>query len=159
MSIAARHDQARAFPGSSRVAATRSCIAPAKSWLYCLSIARMTSASSGGAGWLHQGLSAASEASASAQKQSVAVPMMDVRIMLMAVRHGDVAVRVGMRLGAVPGEIVLVAMVLVVCVRVLVLQDLVPVRVPVALGEVQRDAGGDQRRSGPEERIGRLAEQ
>src|SRR3977135_3998498 len=56
MWIAARQDHARAFLGSSRVAVSRSRIAPEKSWLYCLRIARLTRTSSGGAGRAPPGL-------------------------------------------------------------------------------------------------------
>src|SRR2546427_10744497 len=59
MWIAARQDHARAFMGSSRVAVSRSRIAPEKSWLYCLRIARITRTSSGGAGRAPPGFRAA----------------------------------------------------------------------------------------------------
>src|SRR5882672_9372713 len=85
--------------------------------------------------------------------------MMDVRIVLMAVGHGNVVVRVRVGLAAVPGEVVLVAVVLVVGVRMLVCERLVAVRVAMALEDMQRDTARDERRGDPESRIRRLVEQ
>ena len=87
------------------------------------------------------------------------VPMVYVRIMLMAVAHGSVSVRVRVGFGAVPGEMVLVAVVLVVRMRVLMRERFVMVQVPMVLGEMQGDARRDQDRGEPEERIRNLTEQ
>ena len=73
--------------------------------------------------------------------------------------EGIVLVSVRVRLGAVPSKIVLMAMMLVVRVGVNVRQRLVPVQVPVAFGEMQRNADRHQDRCDPEKRIWRLAEQ
>src|SRR5882672_3663323 len=101
----------------------------------------------------------ANDASAKTRSQSVTVPMVYVRIVLMTVAGGNVGVRVGVRLGAIPGEIVLVAMMLVVRMGMRVRQRFVMVQVPMALGEMQGDAGRDQRRREPEKRVRNLAEQ
>src|SRR5690348_1309592 len=85
--------------------------------------------------------------------------MMDVRIVLMAVAQGSVIVRMRVRLGSVPGEIVLVAVMLVVLVSMQMGQGMVLVRVPVTLREMQRYTGGHQNRREPEQRIRPLAEQ
>jgi len=77
----------------------------------------------------------------------------------MAVVEGIVLVSVRVRLGAVPGKVVLMAMMLVVRVGVNVRQRLVPVQVPVALGEMQRHAGRHEERRDPEQCVRRLAEQ
>jgi len=68
-------------------------------------------------------------------------------------------VSVRVRLGAVPREIVLVAVMLVMSMGVCVRQRLVPVQVPVTLGEMQRNAGRHQDRCYPEGRVRRLAKQ
>jgi len=68
-------------------------------------------------------------------------------------------VGVRVRLGAVPRKIVLMAMMLVVSMRVSVCQHLVSVQVPVAFGEMQRNADRHQDRCYPEKRIRRLSEQ
>ena len=85
--------------------------------------------------------------------------MMDIRKVRMAVVEGIVLVSVRVRLGAVPGKIVLMAMMLVVRVSVNVRQRLVPVQVPVPLGKVKRHAGRHQDRRDPEQCVRRLAEQ
>ena len=68
-------------------------------------------------------------------------------------------VTVRVRLGAIPRKIVLMAMMLVMGMGVSVRQRLVPVQVPVAFGEMQRNADRHQDRCDPEKRIRRLAEQ
>src|SRR3979490_3272594 len=85
--------------------------------------------------------------------------MMDVRKVHMAVVEGIVLVSVRVRLGAVPGKIVLMAMMLVVRGGGKVRQRLVSVQVPVALGEMQRHACRHQERRDPERCVRRLAEQ
>src|SRR5438046_8988724 len=87
------------------------------------------------------------------------VPMMDVRKVHMAVAEGIMFVTVRVRLGAVPRKIVFMAMVLVMGVGVCMRQRLVPVSVPVAFGEMQRNADRHQDRCDPEERLRRLAKQ
>jgi hypothetical protein len=61
----------------------------------------------------------------------------------MAVRNGFVVVRVRVGLAAVPRKTVLVTVVLVVGMRVRVGECLVPVQVPVALGQMQSNAARD----------------
>src|ERR1700704_1947584 len=85
--------------------------------------------------------------------------MMDVRKVRVAVAEEIMLVSVRVRLGAVPREIVLVAVMLVMSMGVCVRQRLVPVRVPVALGEMQRNADRHQDRCYPEGRVRRLAKQ
>src|SRR5439155_23590064 len=87
------------------------------------------------------------------------VPMMDVRKVHMAVAEGIMLVTVRVRLGAVPRKIVFMAMMLVMGVGVCMRQRLVPVQVPVAFGEMQRNADRHQDRRYPEKRVGRLAKQ
>jgi len=66
-------------------------------------------------------------------------------------------VSVRVRLGAVPGKIVLMEMMLVVGVWVNMRQRLVPVQVPVAFREMQCHAGRHQDRRDPEQRVRGLA--
>ena len=87
------------------------------------------------------------------------VPMMDVRIMRMAVGERFMPVSMRVRLGAVPVEIVRVAMMRIVHVRMDVGERVVPVQVPVVLGKVQDNPGRHQDRCGPVPGIGLLAEQ
>ena len=84
---------------------------------------------------------------------------MNVRKVHMAVAEGIMFVTVRVRLGAIPRKIVLMAMMLVMGMGVSVRQRLVPVQVPVAFGEMQRNADRHQGRCDPEKRIRRLAEQ
>src|SRR4029077_9319096 len=85
--------------------------------------------------------------------------MVYVRIVLMAMTHGNVGVRVRVGFGAVPGEIVVVAGMLVMRVRGVVRERVMTMQVPMALGEMQGHAGRDQCRGEPEKRIRDLAEQ
>src|SRR5438552_8252994 len=85
--------------------------------------------------------------------------MMDVRKVRVAVGEEIMLVSVRVRLGAVPREIVLVAVMLVMSMGVRVRQRLVPVQVPVTLGEMQRDAYRHQYRRNPERSVRRLAKQ
>ena len=62
--------------------------------------------------------------------------------MRVGVCQGFVHVLVAMRLGAIPGKSVFVAMVSIVAVRVIVDQTAVEVSVAVALGQMQPDAAG-----------------
>ena len=84
---------------------------------------------------------------------------MNIRKVSMAVAEEIMFVGVRVRLGAVPRKIVLMAMMLVMSMGVSVRQRLVPVQVPVALGEMQRNADRHQDRCDPEKRIRRLAKQ
>src|SRR6266852_7091053 len=85
--------------------------------------------------------------------------MMNVRKVHMAVTEEIMCESVRVRLGTVPGKIVLMAMMLVMSMGVSVRQRLVPVQVPVAFGEMQRNADRHQDRCGPEKSIRRLAKQ
>lgn len=73
--------------------------------------------------------------------------------------HGNVSVRVRVGFGAVPGEMMFVAVVLLVGMRVGVRERFVMVQVPMVLGEMQGDTRRDQDRGEPEERIGNFTEQ
>src|SRR6266478_4961572 len=90
---------------------------------------------------------------ASARNPSVTVPMMDVRKVRMAVAEAIMRVSMRVRLVAVPRKIVFMAVMLVMSVGVCVRQRLVPVHVPVALGEMQRNADRHQDRCYPERRV------
>jgi hypothetical protein len=68
------------------------------------------------------------------------MPMMDVRVVRMAVQQRLVAMLVGMRLFAVPAGLVRVPMVRVVNVRVIVSERFVQMLVFVPLGQMQPDA-------------------
>src|SRR5467141_4189855 len=84
---------------------------------------------------------------------------MNVRKVHMAVAEGIMFVTVRVRLGTIPRKIVLMAMMLVMSMGVCVRQRLVPVQVPVAFGEMQRNADRHQDRCYPEKRVRRLAKQ
>lgn len=77
------------------------------------------------------------------------VPVMDVRVMRMAVYQGLVAMRVGVRTLAAPGKGMGVLVVLVVVVHVVVLHGLVPMQVVVIFGQVQPHAQRHERRRRP----------
>ena len=77
---------------------------------------------------------------------------MQVGIVGMAVHELGVSMCVGMRLDAVPGEIVLVPMMLVVRVRMDVLHRFVNVAMRVALAEMQPDPSCHEQRCNPEGR-------
>jgi len=89
----------------------------------------------------------------------MAMPMMNVRIVWMTVAERLVLVLVRVRLGAVPSEVMAVAMMLVMRMDVVVRQGLVPVQMLVVLEEMQHHPGGHQRCGGPEDGIRRFAEQ
>ena len=74
------------------------------------------------------------------------MPMVDVRVVRMAVQQRLVMMLVGMRLFAVPARLVRVAMVRVVDVRVIVSERFVQMLVFVPLGQVQPDAERHQGR-------------
>jgi hypothetical protein len=80
----------------------------------------------------------------------MSVPMMDVRIMWMAVRQPPVFVEMRVWLDTAPREIVLVLMVFVVRMPVRVHERLVLVPMRVALREVQPHAGRHQSGRCPE---------
>jgi hypothetical protein len=80
----------------------------------------------------------------------VRVPVMEVRIMRMAVPHCRVLVLVAMRLVPVPAGRMLVPVMLVVHVLVRVCHALVDVLMLVALRHVQPHAGRHQRAGNPE---------
>ena len=75
---------------------------------------------------------------------------MHVREVRMAVREGLMPMRVGVRLDAIPGEVMCVAVVFVMHMPVGMCQGLMRVRVFVPLGQVQPDAHPHQRRRQPE---------
>ena len=85
--------------------------------------------------------------------------MMNVRKVRMAVREWIMLVSMRVRLGAVPGKIVLMAMMLVMSVGVNMPQHLVPVQMAMAFREMQHDAGRHQYRCDPEKCIRRFAKQ
>src|SRR5882724_1310587 len=85
--------------------------------------------------------------------------MVYVRIVLMAVGQRDMIVRMRVRLGAVPGEVMTMEVVLIVRVGMSMRQRLVSMLVPVTLGEVQSHAGCHQHRCQPEQARRRLPEQ
>ena len=79
-------------------------------------------------------------ASIPASPVPVPMPMMDVRVVRMAVQQRLVAMLVGMRLLSAPGGVVRVPMVRVVNVQVIVSERFVPMLVFVPLGQMQPDA-------------------
>lgn len=86
------------------------------------------------------------------------MPVMQVGKMRMLVPQSPMTMRVGVRFAASPGEIVQMAMVLVVTVRMRVFDRLVLVFVLMALGQMQPDAHRHQR-TGRNQRPGnRIAE-
>ena len=78
------------------------------------------------------------------------VSVMQVGIVRVPVRHRRMGMRMDVRLAAVPREVVRVAMVRVVRVRVRMLQRIVAMRVRVALAQMQPDAERHERRRDPE---------
>ena len=86
------------------------------------------------------------------------MPMVDIGVVWMRVRHWLVSMRMRMRLRAVPVRAVFVLMMLVVAVGVRMIQALVRVIVFVPLGQVQPDPRAHQRRGNPEQHTGRLAQ-
>ena len=73
------------------------------------------------------------------------VPMMQIGEVRMRVHQRLVHVLVAMRLGTIPGESVLMAMVRVVAMRVIMDEAIMNMGVAVALGQMQPDAAGRQR--------------
>jgi len=65
------------------------------------------------------------------------MPMMNIRIMRMAMRQGFIGMQMRVRLGPIPGEIVLVLMVGVVQVRMGMRQGFVDMKMRVPLGDMQ----------------------
>ena len=90
---------------------------------------------------------------------SMNVPMMNVRIVRVAMAERLMLVSVRVRFGAVPVEVVPVAMMLVVKMGVNMGERFVPVQVLVVFGEVQGNASRHQNRGSPEPGVRRLAEQ
>ena len=80
----------------------------------------------------------------------VPMSMMDIRVMRMAVRDGLVGVLVRVRLTPVPWEVVCMLMMCIVHMAVRMRDGLVGVHVLMALGQVQPDTHGHQRRGYPE---------
>lgn len=80
------------------------------------------------------------------------VPMMDVGVVGMLVRQHLVPMRMHVRFGAVPREIVLMPVMIVVVMLMRVRERFVCVLVLVPLAHVQPDAQPHQRSGGPEER-------
>ena len=87
------------------------------------------------------------------------VPVVQVGIMGMAVHQRGMLVVVGMRFAAVPGEIVLVPVVLVVHVPVSVGHRLVRVHMGVPFGEMQPEPKRHQQRRHPEPRTRHFVQQ
>ena len=83
----------------------------------------------------------------------VPVPVMQVGVMRMRVHQRIVPVAMGMRLAAVPVEVVRVTVMRVVQVLVLVLQHLVGMFMRVALREVQPYPEPHQDPGEPEDRV------
>src|SRR5512145_1807628 len=77
---------------------------------------------------------------------------MNIGIVRMRVRDGLVPMRMDVRLAAVPFEVMLMPVMLVVRMRMGMGQRLVRMPVLVPLGEVQPDAAAHERRSDPERR-------
>jgi len=69
---------------------------------------------------------------------------MRIGIMRMPVPHRPMDMRVRVRLGAIPREIMLMLVMRVMHMSVLVRQSFMAVFMLVALGQVQPDAGGHQ---------------
>src|SRR5262245_62219794 len=88
----------------------------------------------------------------------VPMPVMQIGVVGMGVGQGVMLVRMGMRLLAVPGEGMLVPVMLVVDMFVLVRQRLVDVRVTMPFADVQPDAEAHQRCRGPEAPARAIAE-
>ena len=86
------------------------------------------------------------------------VPMMQIGEVRMRVHQRLVHVLVAMRLGTIPGESVLVAMVRVVAMWVIMDEAIMNMGVAVALGQMQPDAASHQRQRDKERYVGTLAE-
>ena len=84
---------------------------------------------------------------------------MQVRVMRMRVHEPRMPVRMRVRFGPIPGEIVLVPVVLVVDMRMSMFERLVRMLVLVALGKVQPDAEPHQAGGDPKQGCGLLAKQ
>lgn len=82
--------------------------------------------------------------------------MMNIRVMRVRVRDGQVPVRMRMRFCPVPLEIMVMPMMVVVAVPMRMLERLVRMRVFMPLAQVQPDAGRHQRRRAPECRGGHV---
>lgn len=80
----------------------------------------------------------------------MAMPMMDIRIMRMAMRDGLVAMRMAVRFAAVPICIVFVLMMRVVHMPMAMLQHFMRMLVRMPLGEMQPYAQGHQGGCQPE---------
>ncbi len=90
---------------------------------------------------------------------SMFVSMVDVRHMLVRMRCRFVCVLVGVRLAAVPSEIVRMPVMRIMNMRMRVLERSVRMLVPMPFGEMQPDPDGHQDSGDPECRCGRLAQQ
>ena len=80
--------------------------------------------------------------------------VVNVRVMRVAVSDDLVLMQMGMGLGAIPGEVMLVPMMFVMHVRVAVQQWLVRVQVVMTFGEMQPDARCHQSGCYPERNRG-----
>ena len=87
------------------------------------------------------------------------VAMMDVRVVRMAVHQRRMLVEMGVRLRAVPREIVLVLMMSLVHMPVPMSERLVCMFVLVTLGKVQPHTQRHEHGRSPEQRFRRLAQQ
>ena len=81
---------------------------------------------------------------------SMPMPMMDIRVMRVAVHQWRVLVEMGMRRVPVPREVVFVPMVFVVYVGMVVRERHMCVLMGVTLGEVQPHAGRHESGRAPE---------
>lgn len=89
----------------------------------------------------------------------MSVAMMNIREMSMGVRHRHVLMPMGVRLLAVPLEIVCMLMMFVVAMPVIVVHQHVCMRVLVALANMQPDAEHHQRGGHPKQRPGYIRPQ
>lgn len=78
------------------------------------------------------------------------MPVMNIREMRVSMRNGRVAVWMGMRLFAVPREIMHVLVMFIVTMPVVVIQRIVRVRMFVAFADMQPHAERHQRGRDPE---------
>ena len=80
----------------------------------------------------------------------VPVPVVEVRVVRMAVHQRRMVVRMGVRRAAVPVRVVLMLVVHIVDMLVRVFHRVVDVRVQMPFGQVEPDAQGHERGGDPE---------
>lgn len=76
--------------------------------------------------------------------------MVDIRIMRMRVGHRLVSMRVGMRLRAIPGEIMRVPVMCIMHMPVRMQHGFMGMQMVMLLGQMQPDAGAHERTGQPE---------